>query len=95
MLANRLKVVKKCLRSRDIIRNMTVQTIPTIEEMTPGQRVELMEALWKAMSRKPEEIESPDWHREVLEERRKAVENGEVEYIDWEVAKQQIRNRIK
>ena len=54
-----------------------------------------MEALWKVMSQRPEEIESPDWHREVLVERRKAVENGEVEYIDWEVAKQQILNRIK
>ena len=54
-----------------------------------------MEALWKVMAQRPEEIESRDWHREVLEERRKAVENGEVEYIDWEVAKQQIRNRIK
>ena len=74
---------------------MTVQTIPAIEEMTPSQRAELMEALWKVMAQRPEEIESPDWHREVLEERRKAVENGEVEYIDWEVAKQQIRNRIK
>ena len=74
---------------------MTVQTIPAIEEMTPSQRAELMEALWKVMAQRPEEIESRDWHREVLEERRKAVENGEVEYIDWEVAKQQIRNRIK
>ena len=74
---------------------MTVQTIPSIEEMTPRQRTELMEALWKVMSQRPEEIESPDWHREVLVERRKAVENGEVEYIDWEVAKQQILNRIK
>ena len=54
-----------------------------------------MEALWKVMSQRPEEIESPDWHREVQVERRKAVENGEVEYIDWEVAKQQILNRIK
>ena len=74
---------------------MTVQTIPAIEEMTPSQRAELMEALWKVMAQRSEEIESRDWHREVLEERRKAVENGEVEYIDWEVAKQQIRNRIK
>ena len=52
-----------------------------------------MEALWKAMSQKPEEIESPDWHREVLEERRNAVENGEIKYLDWEEAKADIRRR--
>ncbi|MBC7899695.1 MAG: addiction module protein [Saprospiraceae bacterium] len=72
---------------------MRVQTIPTIEEMTPSQRVELMEELWKAMSRRPEEIESPDWHRDVLKERERALAKGEIGFIDWEDAKAEIRRR--
>lgn len=74
---------------------MTVQTIPAIEDMTGTQRVELMEELWKAMSKRPEDIEVPERHRRILEERRAAVERGEIEYIDWEEAKQQIRSQIK
>ena len=66
---------------------MNVQTIPSIEEMTAAQRVELMEELWKVMSQRPEEVESPDWHREVLEERELALANGEIEFVDWEEAK--------
>jgi hypothetical protein len=74
---------------------MPVQTIPPIEEMTPNQRVELMEELWKVMSRRSEQVEPPEWHRTVLDERRKAVENGVAEYISWEDAKEQIRKRSK
>lgn len=74
---------------------MTVQTIPAIEDMTPVQRVELMEELWKAMSQRPDDYEVPERHRRILEERRAAVERGEIEYIDWEEAKRQIRSQIK
>lgn len=72
---------------------MTVQTIPAIEDMTPAQKIELMEALWKNMSRNPDEVESPDWHRQVLEERERALANGENEFMDWEEAKNYIRKR--
>jgi len=74
---------------------MTVQTIPAIEDMTQFQRAELMEELWKAMSNRPEGIDIPERHRLILEERRAAVERGEIDYIDWEDAKRQIRSQIK
>ncbi|MEO7540162.1 MAG: addiction module protein [Pyrinomonadaceae bacterium] len=72
---------------------MTVQTIPSIEEMTAAQRAELMEELWKAMSRTPEDVETPEWHRNVLRERERAFASGEIEYMDWEEAKSFIRKK--
>ena len=72
---------------------MTVKTIPAIDDMTPAQKVELMEALWKNMSRNPNEVVSPEWHRQVLEERERALANGEIEFMDWEEAKTFIRKR--
>ena len=72
---------------------MTVQTIPPIEEMTASQRAELMEALWKEMSKNVIELEPPERHRKILEERQRALANGETGYIDWEVAKSEIRRR--
>lgn len=74
---------------------MTVQTIPAIEDMTSTQRAELMEELWKAMSQPPESYEPSERHRRILEDRRRAVEGGENDYIDWEEAERQIRSRIK
>jgi hypothetical protein len=74
---------------------MTVQTIPAIEDMTPAQRVDLMEELWKAMSAKPEEIEVPERHIRILEAREKALANGEDEYMDFDIAMAEIRNSIE
>ena len=43
------------------------------------------------LSRKEEAIESPEWHREVLEERERLIASGEARFIDWEQAKAEIR----
>ncbi len=59
---------------------MTVQTIPDIEQMTPAQQVELMEALWKSMTERNLN-DPPDWHREYLADRQRAVAEGEDSFI--------------
>lgn len=74
---------------------MEVRTIPAIEEMTPAQRVELMEELWRVMSKSPSESEPPAWHNTVLEERRQAVKNGEVEYLDFDDVKSRLEGLIR
>ncbi len=74
---------------------MDVQTIPAIEEMTPAQRVELMEELWRVMSSSPNESEPPEWHLRVLEERQRAVTNGDVEYLDFDDVKRGLEKLIK
>ena len=39
-------------------------------------------------------IPSPSWHKDILDEREKAIENGEEEFIDWSEAKKQIQDKI-
>ena len=74
---------------------MTVQTIPAIEEMTPLQKVELMEELWKSMSRNPELVESPAWHGEVRRQRDEALKNGTDRFISLDEAEKRIREKTK
>jgi hypothetical protein len=40
------------------------------------------------------EIVSPDWHTEVLAERERLISSGEETYIDWEIAKKQLRAEL-
>ena len=63
---------------------MTVQTTPEIDEMTAAQQIELMEALWKSMSQRNLNHVPPDWHRQYLEEREKAIAKGEDSFISLE-----------
>jgi hypothetical protein len=66
-----------------------------LEAMTPPDKIRLMEALWKSLSRHEAALESPAWHENVLRERQARVASGEAVFMDWEVAKQQLRDRLK
>jgi len=72
---------------------MTVQTIPAIKDMTAGQQAELLEALWQAMRERVENAPPPKWHLRILEERERALANGETKFVDWEEAKAEILRR--
>jgi hypothetical protein len=63
-------------------------TLP-LEEMTVKEKLALMETLWEDLARTPEAIESPAWHKEVLEKR--SASKGH--FTDWEKAKARIRRK--
>lgn len=52
-----------------------------IRNMSRVERLAAMEALWDSLLEEQAEIESPDWHRDVLEERRRRIESGQAEFI--------------
>jgi len=56
--------------------------------------MELLEALWDDLSRAPDQLESPEWHKGVLDERRRRLQTGEETLSDWETAKEDIRRRV-
>ena len=74
---------------------MTVQTIPEIDEMTPAQQVELMEALWKSMSERNLNSEPPEWHLKYLEDRERAIAEVEDSFINLDEFEQELRSELK
>jgi hypothetical protein len=66
-------------------------SIADIERMDTAERLRTMEALWDALCREPTEPESPDWHRVVLEERRRKIESGEAKFISLDEARQRLQ----
>jgi putative addiction module component (TIGR02574 family) len=65
-----------------------------LSELTLQEKLQLMEALWQDLSRTAGALESPEWHREVLEDRERRIASGEARFIDWEEAKNDIRKRV-
>ncbi len=59
------------------------------------EKLALLEAVWSELSSEPDQIEIPQWHKDILDERMRAGENGTAELIDWEVAKEQIKKMIR
>ena len=68
-------------------------TLPP-HEMTLTEKLQLMEALWEDLSRNADALESPDWHREVLEERERRIASDEARFSDWEAAKADVRRQV-
>jgi hypothetical protein len=66
-----------------------------LHEMTIQEKLCAMEALWEDLSRSPEAIESPEWHREILDERRQRVADGTAQFEDWDLAKAKIREKLR
>lgn len=65
-----------------------------ISDLSLAQKLDLMEALWADLSRDDKNLESPAWHKEILEDRRKAFEAGKISASDWEEAKKRIKKRV-
>ena len=55
-----------------------------IKKMSRIERLQAMEALWNSLIDEESEIESPEWHRDILEERKRKIETGEAEFISLE-----------
>ena len=58
-----------------------------IKKMSMVERLQAMEALWDSLLYEESEIESPEWHRDILEERKRKIENGKAEFISLEKLK--------
>ena len=69
------------------IRRMNTMSLAEIEKMTTPERLRAMEALWDALCHEKAEPDSPEWHRDVLSQRRKRIESGEAKFFSIEEAK--------
>jgi hypothetical protein len=54
-----------------------------------------MERLWEDLSKQPANVAPPEWHGDVLAARLAAVKEGRTEFVDWDDAKERLRNRLK
>jgi Putative addiction module component len=65
-----------------------------LKDMTLQEKLAAMEALWEDLTGSPQSFESPDWHKDTLEERRQRIAEGKAHFTDWETAKSAIRTKV-
>jgi hypothetical protein len=52
-----------------------------------------MEVLWDRLRQHEDQVPVPQWHKDLLDERLKLIEEVKARFIDWETAKQRIAAR--
>jgi putative addiction module component (TIGR02574 family) len=62
-----------------------------IRKLPMQEKLALLEAVWAEISPEPDELEIPQWHKDLLDDRELALREGRTEVLDWEDAKRQIR----
>jgi Putative addiction module component len=65
-----------------------------LKDMSLREKLAAMESLWEDIARTPEALESPAWHKDLLDERRQRLADGQSQFVDWETAKAVIRSKL-
>jgi hypothetical protein len=68
-------------------------TLP-LDKMTVAEKLRAMEAIWENLSRDESQIDSPEWHGDVLRERDAKIKSGGEKFVDWETAKKQLLKKL-
>ena len=62
-----------------------------VSRLSWAEQLQAMEWLWASLSKKPEEIQSPEWHGEVLAARKAKAASGEAQFLSVSQLKERLR----
>lgn len=65
-------------------------SIAEIRALPLPEKIRIMEAIWEDLRARADDVHVPAWHRELLDERRQAVDEGREEVLDWDSIKDSL-----
>jgi putative addiction module component (TIGR02574 family) len=68
-------------------------SIAEIKQLPLTEKLQIMEAIWEDLRAQAEQVPVPQWHKDLLDERRKAMEEGREEVLDWDSIKNSLGSR--
>ncbi len=74
---------------------MDPQKLNEILNLPNEDKLNIMNAIKESLNDDLLKREIPEWQKEILEERLKKIENGEMELISWDEVKEMIQKRLK
>lgn len=63
-----------------------------LDSMSVSDKLQVMEAVWTSLCREPVDFRSPQWHEEILRERRARLATGQATVSDWSEAKKRLQD---
>ncbi len=63
-----------------------------IQSMSSGEKIKAIEALWGSLLNEENELTSPEWHKEILQQRKKVIEDGEASFLSLEKLREYHKN---
>lgn len=66
-----------------------------LNEMTVEEKLQVMEAIWDDLLRSPQDVPAPAWHKDVLEERERDIQEGRAKFIPLEEFRRIIEEKTR
>ncbi len=63
-----------------------------IPGLTTAEKLAAMEALWSSLHDTFEAESPPEWHLEILNQRKALIESGNAVYQDWDEVKKELKS---
>ena len=70
-----------------------MMSIAEVKQLPFAEKLQIMEAIWEDLRAQAEKVPVPQWHRNLLDECRKPVEEGREELLDWAAVKDSLPSR--
>jgi putative addiction module component (TIGR02574 family) len=91
---NRLKTEQHCSGPEvQYAKSMIAQS--EIRQMSFPEKVALLETVWSEIAADPGQVEVPQWHKDILDERDLALNEGRATVLEWDEAKRQIERATR
>ena len=68
-------------------------TIPSIFDLSPSEKLQLVEDLWDDLAATPEAVLVHDWQKQELARRKANLLKNPASALAWEEVKRRVRNR--
>ena len=66
-----------------------------IRQLPLPEKLALLEAVWAELASSADAIEVPEWHKVILDERQRSLDQDSSQLLDWELAKEQINRMVR
>ncbi len=65
-----------------------------VRRLSTPEKLELLETLWGELSARDEQVPSPPWHKDALEQARADFEAGRASFSEWGDCKARLRRDL-
>jgi putative addiction module component (TIGR02574 family) len=64
---------------------------PRFADLSVDEKIDYLQSLWDRIAATPETVPVPDWHRDILDERLKDLQDNPAAGDNWEIVQERLR----
>jgi putative addiction module component (TIGR02574 family) len=67
---------------------------PGLDDLSIDEKIDYLQSLWDRTAASPEAVPVPEWHREILDQRLKDLEDNPEAGDNWDVVQERLRRKL-